>query len=74
MKTITIGKFKFQKTWVFPSDVSKFLIRMIVRYNKSYWDELEQCWKKHPIAHVCCGKSKIGEITFLCTSCSERLQ
>jgi len=35
---------------------------MISRYNKSYWDELEQCWKKHPVAHVCCGKSKIGEI------------
>jgi len=62
MKTITVGKFKFQKCWVFPSDVSKFLIQMISRFNKSYWDESEQCWKKHTVAHVCCGKSKIGEI------------
>lgn len=62
MKEITIGKFKFQKCWVFPSDVSKFLIQMISRFNKSYWDELEGCWKKPEVCHVCCGKSKIGEI------------
>ena len=62
MKEITIGKFKFQKCWTFPEDVSKFLNRMITRYNKNYWDEKELCWKKPPICHVCCGESKIGEI------------
>lgn len=63
MKNITIGKFKFQKTWVFPSDVSKFLIQTIARFSKNYWDEIEKCWKNYPVAHVCCGKSIIGDIT-----------
>jgi len=61
MKSITIGKFKFVKTWVFPSDVSKFLIQCMSRYGKNHWSEVEQCFIKEKFTHVFCGDSKLGD-------------
>lgn len=62
MKTITVGKFKFVKTWVFPFDVSKFLIQMMTRFQKNTWSDEELRWIANKWIHVCCGDSKIGDI------------
>lgn len=52
MKTEQVkkGRFKFEKCFVFPKEVSEFILEMMMRLNT---EEKSYC-------HVCCGESKIG--------------
>lgn len=48
-----IGRFKFQKTWIFPYEVTKFLLMLFFRFEINPHKEL---------THVFCGESQLGAV------------
>lgn len=53
LKFEKIGRFKFQKTWVFPYEVTKFLLMTFRRLGINPHKEL---------THVFCGESQLGSL------------